>query len=168
MKKITIKQAIQRLNTSKATLYKYIKQCEIITIKERNKTYLLEEQLEELRRAIKERKQRSTAVFKTEKTLKKQLEEQEKKLAEEKQKNKVLKLEQGKTNFENERLKTKNIQLETRAEVLDEQNKKIIFQMGATAEKMALLTVENQKLIEISEIQEKRGFFSKLFNFSKK
>jgi len=45
---------------------------------------------------------------------------------------------------ENEALKTQNIELRTRAEVLDEQNKRILFQMGTIGEKAKLLELPTQ------------------------
>ena len=152
MDKITIKQAIQRLNTSRSTLYKYLRQCEIKVTKEKNKSFLTIHQLEKIRNAIKENKTEKTRntknneVSETVKTLKKELED-------EKKRNEILKIE--------------NIKLETRTEVLEEQNQKIIFQMGAVAEKIQTLEAEKIKLIEVSEEPKKSGIFKRVFQFWK-
>lgn len=64
-------------------------------------------------------------------------------------------------------LKIENIQLKTKAEVLEDQNKKIIFQMGAVAKEMQILEMEKIKLIEISEETKKIGIFKRVFQFWK-
>jgi hypothetical protein len=166
MDKITIKQAIQRLNTSRSTLYKYLKQCEIKVTKEKNKSFLTIQQLEKIRKAIKDSKPEKTQntenieVSETVKTLKKELED-------EKKRNKALEIKQGKFKFENDKLKVENIKLETKAEVLETQNHKMMFQMGAVAEKMQTLETEKMKLIEVLEEPKKSGIFKRVFQFWK-
>ena len=166
MDKITIKQATQKLNTSRSTLYKYLRQCKIKVIKEKNKSFLTIQQLEKIRTAIKESKPEKTnnteniEMSETVKTLKKELEN-------EKKRNKELEIQQGKFKFENDKLKVENIKLETKAEVLETQNNKIIFQMGAVVEKIQTLETEKMKLIEVLEKPEKSGILKKVFQFWK-
>ena len=161
--KTSINEALKLFSVSRTTLYSYLKKLKIKPVKKGNRSYLTNTQMSKIKDFLRGEQQPNKQPEQL-----KQIEELKKELETKKKEIKKLETQQEKFHFESEKLKTKNIQLETRAEVLDEQNKKILFQMGATAEKMAQLTIENQKLIETSEIQEKRGFFSKLFNFTKK
>lgn len=154
MQKIFINDAIKRLSTSKTTLYKHIKTLSIGLQKEGQKTYLTEEQFNLLKTKIKKSVSTSSKDFGTVYTLKKQLEAQKK--------------ENKEKSFELEKFKLQNAELKGRNETLDEQNKKIIFQIGATAEKMAQLEIEKTKLIELAEKEKNSGIFKRIFDFLKK
>lgn len=161
MEKITIQQAIKRLNTSRATLYKYLRQCGVEASKEGNKTYLTTEQLETIKLAINSNKTEKNGLSKTVKTLQEQLH-----LVQDK--NKELELQKREFIAEKETLSIQNIELRTRAEVLDEQNKKILFQMGSIGRKVAQLELEKAKLLELPAQPESNGVLKSLFSFWKK
>ena len=161
MEKITIQQAIKRLSTSRATLYKYLRQCGIEASKEGNKAYLTTEQLEVIKLAINSNKTEKNGLSKTVKTLQEQLNLMQ-------DKNKELELQKREFIAEKETLSIQNIELRTRAEVLDEQNKKILFQMGSIGRKVAQLELEKAKLLELPAQPESNGVLKSLFSFWKK
>ena len=154
MEKIFISEAIELLGSSRATVYKHIRKLKIKTVKEGKKVFLSEPQYSELEKSIGNKTGHSASE-------KNKIKELEKKLSESEAKRK-------KTKAKNKTLAKENIKLETRAEVLEEQNKKIIFQMGVVTEKIGTLHIENKKLIEITDQSEKSGIFKRIFAFWKK
>ena len=153
MKKIFISEAIERLGSSRATVYKHINKLKIKTVKEGKKVFLSDSQYIELEKSIGNKSTHSASEKNRIKELEKELENSEKKRKKSKEKIKTLEKE--------------NIKYQTRAEVLEEQNNKIIFQMGAVAEKMQTLENEKMKLIEVAEETKKRGIFKRVFQFWK-
>ena len=153
LEKTSINEATRLFSVSRTTLYSYLKKLKIKPKKQGNRSHLTNKQILEIK------------TFLDSDNLSEQLKKLEQKLEKKEKEIKRLEIQQGNNQIEAKKMETENIQLTTRAEVLDEQNKKIIFQMGATAEKMAMITLENKKLIEITG---KSGIFKRFFSFWKK
>jgi hypothetical protein len=63
------------------------------------------------------------------------------------------------------KIETQNIEFRTKAKTLEEQNNKIIFQIGRATEKIIMLENEKLREIEIRSEKLKQGFFRKTWEF---
>ena len=137
--KTTLKEISKLFNISRTTLYTYLKKLEITPEKIKNRSYLTYNNEQRIKLYIDNKKNLNTKT------------EHSKQLENLKVKNKTLEI--------------KNIGLKTRLEVLEEQNNKIIFQIGRATEKIILLETEKLRKIEIESESSKQGVFRKSWNF---
>ena len=137
MDKIFIKQVIERLKISRTTVYKHINILKIRTHKEGVKTYITQEQFDEIKNKVTTGLHNFTETKQLENTLRNEIKnlKKEKVLF-----NAELKISDNK----NKNLELENAKLEGKLEILEIQNNKLYLISGGLSEQVKNLTLENQ------------------------
>lgn len=163
MKRIYIKDAIERLKTSRATVYKYIKALHIETQKDGRKTYLTESQYNKIKKEMLFNVSNNSGDKTHLKEQKEQNKDLEKKIAD-------LELEKKIAEEKYRALEIEIAKIEGKNETLENQNNKMHLTTGTLVEQVKQLAFENQKLIALSapeEKTEKSGIIKRVFTFWK-
>jgi transposase len=158
MQEYSIRQVNKQLNISRTTLYKYIKKLKINTVKKKNKTYLSKAQVQKIEEEIKNKNTTKNRKENTVCTLKHKITAKNIRIIELEKEQEILKSNVKK-------IETQNIEFRTKAKTLEEQNNKIIFQIGRATEKIIMLENEKLREIEIRSEKLKQGFFRKTWEF---